>query len=78
MEQRISIYIDPQRVFCFAHGAGTFDKQSIFEPGEPQCANAFDFFNGGCAQRNGPRVGDTEAVILGLMPGAARHEPDVG
>jgi hypothetical protein len=43
---------------CYAcRGWARFHKQSIFEPGEPQCVNACGFFNGGLAQRNGPSAG---------------------
>jgi hypothetical protein len=49
-----------------APGLGTFYRRSIFEPGEPQCANACGFFIGGCAHRNGPSAGEaTEAVLEG-------------
>jgi hypothetical protein len=40
-------------------GLGTFYKHSIFEPGEPQCANACGFFNGvGLGPRSHPTNGD--------------------
>jgi hypothetical protein len=37
-------------VFSFADRGWAVHKQSIFEPGEPQCANACGFFNGGYSQ----------------------------
>jgi hypothetical protein len=50
-ELLISIYVRPGVSLSLRAGAGQVHKQSIFEPGEPQCANACGFFNGGCAQQ---------------------------
>jgi hypothetical protein len=38
--------------FTAGTGAGVVHKQSIFEPGEPQCANACGFFHGGFQMLN--------------------------
>jgi hypothetical protein len=37
----------PDVVYSSPHRAGYILEQSIFEPGEPRCANACGFFNGG-------------------------------
>jgi hypothetical protein len=42
-ELLISIYVRPGVSLSFRAGAGQVHKQSIFEPGEPQCANACGF-----------------------------------
>jgi hypothetical protein len=48
----IFIYINPGVLLAFACRGGQVHKQSIFEPGEPQCANACGFFNGVWPNRN--------------------------
>jgi hypothetical protein len=46
-ELRISIYVRPSLFLALLTGAkGSFHDRSIFESGEPQCANACGFFNG--------------------------------
>jgi hypothetical protein len=42
-ELLISIYVRPGASLSLRAGAGQVHKQSIFEPGEPQCANACGF-----------------------------------
>jgi hypothetical protein len=46
-EALIFIYVSLGVLLASRTGAGGHvHKQSIFEPGEPQCANACGFFNG--------------------------------
>jgi hypothetical protein len=49
----------PGTFLALRTGLGTFYKHSIFEPGEPRCANACGFFNGGRANRKRPRRRET-------------------
>jgi hypothetical protein len=73
----ISIYVRLGASLALHTGAGYIFKHPIFEPGEPQCANACGFFNGGClglqrddimprgyarAKGNGSSAGATGAV----------------
>jgi hypothetical protein len=44
-ELLISVYVGPGVFLASETGRGKFHKQSIFGPGEPQCANACGFFN---------------------------------
>jgi hypothetical protein len=60
LQQRFCFYSEtahfnlhqPRRALSFTCRGGQVHKQSIFKPGEPQCANACGFFNGGWPNRN--------------------------